>query len=46
VDALPTVFLIDHKGVVRFKSVGAPDRKELDRQIDKLLAEAEAAGPP
>ncbi len=36
----PTLYVIDHKGVIRFK-----DRRgeELESAIDKLVAEAEAA---
>lgn len=32
----PTIYLIDHKGVIRFRDVRG---EELDRAIDKLLAE-------
>jgi peroxiredoxin len=42
VDALPTLFLIDHKGVIREHFEGAPPAKELDRLIEALVKEAEA----
>jgi hypothetical protein len=37
----PTLFLIDHKGVMRHKWEGSPGDKVLDEEIDKLVAEAE-----
>lgn len=36
----PTIYIIDHKGVIRYKNVRG---KRLDAAIDKLVAEAEAA---
>jgi hypothetical protein len=39
VDAWPTIYLIDHEGVIRHKYLGAPEGDELDRAIDKLVAE-------
>jgi thiol-disulfide isomerase/thioredoxin len=36
----PTVFLIDQKGIVRYRHEGAPSGEELDAQIDRLLAES------
>jgi hypothetical protein len=41
VGALPTVYLIDHKGVIRFRSEGVPDSGELDRKVEMLVKEAE-----
>jgi peroxiredoxin len=43
-EALPTLFLIDHKGVVRWHDVGVPDLKQLDQRIEKLVKEAESEG--
>jgi thiol-disulfide isomerase/thioredoxin len=40
----PTFYLIDHKGVIRLRSVGAPDSAELDKTLDELLAEAKSSG--
>jgi len=40
VSGWPTLYLIDHKGVIRDKSVGS---KEMDKLMDKLVEEAEAA---
>ena len=37
----PTLFLIDHKGVIRHKWLGNPGDEKLDAAIDKLVAEAE-----
>lgn len=40
VRAWPTLYLIDHNGVIRAKSVGSPSEKAMDEAIDKLVAEA------
>lgn len=37
----PTLFLIDHNGVIREKWVGAPDNAILDARIEALVREAE-----
>jgi hypothetical protein len=34
----PTLFLIDHRGMIRKKWESSPDPKELDKEIDKLIA--------
>ena len=37
----PTLFLVDHEGVIRRKWLGSPDEeKELDEAIDELVARA------
>jgi hypothetical protein len=41
VQAWPTLFLIDAKGVIRYKFEGSPGGDQLDRLIDQLLKEAE-----
>lgn len=38
----PTLFLIDHKGILRYKWVGNPGDRVMDEAIDKLVKEAEA----
>jgi hypothetical protein len=38
----PTLYLIDHKGVVRKKWVGSPGDKVMNQEIDRLVKEAEA----
>jgi hypothetical protein len=40
VGGLPTVYLIDPKGLIRFESAGAPDPELLEKAIEQLLAEA------
>jgi thiol-disulfide isomerase/thioredoxin len=40
VQAFPTLYLIDHSGVIRHKWVGAPGNAELDKAIDELVAAA------
>jgi len=37
---LPTLILIDHKGLVRHRFVGDPGRKVLDKAIEELLKKA------
>ena len=41
VQGWPTLYVIDHKGVIRHKHVGSPGDKVLDDEIEKLLKEAE-----
>jgi hypothetical protein len=42
VQGWPTLFLIDHKGVIRKKWEGSPQPAELlDEEIEKLIKEAE-----
>jgi peroxiredoxin len=41
----PTLFLIDHKGVIRHKWLGSPGNDKLDAAIDKWVAEAEKDAP-
>jgi len=41
VQGWPTLYVIDHKGVIRHKHLGSPGDKVLDEEIDKLVAEAE-----
>lgn len=42
----PTLYLIDHKGVMREKWVGAPEGETMDKAIEKLVAEAEKDTKP
>ena len=37
----PTIYIIDHKGIIKHKYVGSPGAKILDEAIEKLVAEAE-----
>jgi len=37
----PTLFIIDHKGIIRHGRTGIPDRKALDEILDALIKEAE-----
>ena len=48
ISATPTFYVIDHKGVIRYKWAGAPGAKVLDATLDKLIKAAEADGknPP
>ena len=40
----PTLFLIDHKGIIRHKWLGSPGDKVLDEAIEKLVKAAEKDG--
>ena len=42
-EAWPTLYLIDHEGTIRHKWVGSPGDEVLDKEIDALVEEAEAA---
>jgi thiol-disulfide isomerase/thioredoxin len=46
IDQWPTLFLIDHQGVIRRKYVGSPGEKVLAEELDKLTREAEAGRGP
>jgi hypothetical protein len=39
----PTVFVLDHKGVIRYRQIGIPDKKAIDGMLEKLIREAEAS---
>jgi hypothetical protein len=40
-DGTPTLYVIDAKGVIRYKWVGAPGEKAIDAALEKLIQEAE-----
>ena len=42
----PTLFVVDHKGVIRHKWLGAPKDEVMDAALDKLVAEAEKDAAP
>ncbi len=41
VDRFPAFFLVDPRGVIRFRQFGTPREGELERKIDELLRESE-----
>jgi hypothetical protein len=41
VQGWPTLYILDHKGVIRHKYLGSPGDKVLDEAIEKLVQEAE-----
>jgi hypothetical protein len=41
VSGWPTLFIIDHKGVIRHRFLGNPGDEKLDKFIDELVTEAE-----
>jgi len=44
VQGWPTLCVIDHKGVIRYRWVGSPGEDKLDEAIEKLVKEAEEDG--
>ncbi|MBN9517100.1 TlpA family protein disulfide reductase [bacterium] len=42
VEAFPTLYLIDARGTIRKKWVGAPENEALDKAVEELVREAEA----
>ena len=40
-DGTPTLYVIDHKGVIRYRRLGIPDKKAIDEMLDTLIKEAE-----
>ena len=38
----PTLYVLDHKGVIRYKWLGSPGEKVIDAAIEKLVKEAES----
>jgi hypothetical protein len=41
--ATPAYYVLDHKGIIRFKWVGNPGAKAIDAAVEKLIHEAEGA---
>lgn len=41
VQSLPSLFLVDARGHVRWEGVGVPDQADLERRIEELVKEAE-----
>jgi hypothetical protein len=39
--ATPTFYVIDHRGVIRYKWAGAPGEKVMEAALDKLIRAAE-----
>ena len=42
--ATPTLYVIDHRGVICYKWAGAPGEKVIDAALDKLIKVAEENG--
>jgi hypothetical protein len=42
--ATPTFYVIDSKGVIRYKWAGPPGEKVMDEALDKLIKTAEGEG--
>ena len=37
----PTLFVVDHKGVIRYRWLGSPGEKMIDQALETLIKEAE-----
>jgi hypothetical protein len=42
--ATPTFYVIDHRGVIRYKWAGAPGEKAIDAALDRLIKAVEGKG--
>jgi hypothetical protein len=40
----PMYYVIDHKGVIRYKWFGSPGEKAIDTALEKLIKEVPASG--
>jgi len=40
-EGTPTLYVLDHKGVIRYKWLGSPGEKTIDDSLAKLIKEAE-----
>ena len=40
----PTYYVIDHRGVIRYKWTGYPGAKAIDTALEKLIKDAEGKG--
>ena len=42
----PTLYVLDARGVIRYKWPGSPGHEAIDSALDKLIKEAGAENPP
>ena len=40
----PTLFVLDHNGVIRYRWLGSPGEKKIDEAINRLIAESKGDG--
>lgn len=40
-DGTPMIYVIDHKGIIRYRRMGIPDKQAVDEVLDTLIKEAE-----
>jgi len=40
----PTYYVLDHKGIIRHKWIGAPGAAAIDKALEKLIDEAKSNG--
>ena len=40
-DGTPTIYVVDHRGVIRYGRFGIPDTKAIDEVLDTFIKEAE-----
>ena len=45
VTATPTLYVIDHQGVIRYKWVGSPGEKAIDAALEEVIREAAGKTP-
>jgi len=40
-DGTPTLYVLDHEGVIRYRRLGIPDKNAIDEVLEKLIEQAE-----
>jgi hypothetical protein len=43
VSSTPTLYVIDHRGIIRHKWLGGPGEQAIDKALEELIREAEAS---
>ena len=41
IDGTPTLYIVDHKGMIRYRRLGIPDEKAIDEVLNLLIKQAE-----
>jgi hypothetical protein len=43
-EGTPTLYVLDHQGVIRYRWIGSPGEQVIDEALQKLIKEAEEGG--
>ena len=41
-EGTPTIYIVDHKGVIRYRRLGIPDKQAIDEVLETLIKEVNA----